>query len=92
MVGSYEGSHDLFVIVISPHAVAIVGFTSREKVVIEGETFGVCANVTEPGPSLAMLLEFFLNVELIPITAGLCVCVVCELCVVCVSCVCVCGV
>ena len=70
MVGSYEGSH---VMVISPHAVAIVGFSSGEKVVNEGERIGVCTSVTEPGSSLVMLLNFFLVVDLIPLTEGLCV-------------------
>ena len=79
-MGLYEGSHDLFVMVISPHAVAIVGFTSGEKVVTEGEEFDVCASVTQPDQSLAMLLNFFFIVDLIPLTAGLCVCM----------CVCVC--
>ena len=90
MVGSHEGSHDLFVMVISPHAVAIVGFTSGEKVVSDGEDFNVCASVAQPDPSLMMLLNFYLNVDLIPLTAGLCVCVcVCIYMCVCV-CVCVC--
>ena len=88
MVGSYERSHDLCVMVISPHAVVIVGFTSREKVVTEGETFDVCASVTQPGPSSAMGLTFSLNTKLIPLTAGLCVCVC--VCVWVCMCVCVC--
>ena len=70
MVGSYEGSHDLVVMVISPHAVAIFGFTSGEKVVTEGEDFSMCASVTQPGPSVAMLLNINLIVNLIPLTAG----------------------
>ena len=76
---------------------AIVGFTSGEKVVTEGEDFSVCVNVvTQPDPSVAMQLSFFLSVEVFP--AGLCVCVLCVCaCVVrmcalcaCVVCVCVC--
>ena len=86
MVGSYEGSH---VMVISPHAVAIVGFSSGEKVVNEGERVGVCASVTEPGSSLVMLLNFFLVVDLIPLTEGLCVVCV-RVCVCACMCVCMC--
>ena len=70
MVGSYEGSHDLVVMITSLCAVAIIGFTSGEKVVTEGEDFYVCVHVTKPDQNVRIQLTFHLQVDLIPVTAG----------------------
>ena len=60
---------------ISPCAVAIVGFVNDAVTVTEGDDFSECVEVTQPTPDLAMLLSFYLMVDFIPITAGVCVCV-----------------
>ena len=70
MVGSYEGSHDLVVMVISLCAVAILGFTSGENVVTEGADFYVCVHVTKPDQNARIQLSFYLQVDLTPVTAG----------------------
>ena len=51
-------------------AVAIVGFTDGGKVVTEGEDFSECVAVTDPPPESTMKLSFFIQVQLIPDTAG----------------------
>ena len=76
-------SHDLLMMTISPCAVAIVGFANDAVTVTEGEDFTECVAVTQPTPDFAMQLSFYLNVNFIPITAGVCVHVhvcVCNMC------------
>ena len=65
---------------------AIVGFVDGGAVVTEGEDFIECVAVTDPPPELTMGLSFYIQVLLVPDTAGVCVCVCVCMCV----CVCVC--
>ena len=58
---------------ISPCTVAIVGFVNDAVTVTEGDDLTECVAVTQPTPDVAMWLSFYLNVDFIPLTAGVCV-------------------
>ena len=70
--------------------VAIVGFVDGGAVVTEGEDFIECVAVTNPSPDLDIRLSFNVMVELVPDTAGVCVCVCVCVCVYVCVCVCMC--
>ena len=81
-----------FIMAASSCAVAIVGFVNRGAVVTEGKDFIECVAVTDPPPELTMQLSFYIQVLLVPDTAGVCVCVSCVCMCVCMcvyACVCV---
>ena len=58
---------------ISPCTVATVGFVTDEVTVTEGKEFLECVGVTYPSPDIGMQLNFYLMVNFIPLTAGVCV-------------------
>ena len=51
----------------------LVGFANNIVTVTEGGDFSECVAVTQPTPDVPMEVTFYLLVDVIPLTAGMCV-------------------